>query len=45
MPTPNRCRHLDYGVDGLELFVQSDEAAEGVKAFGEKRDPDSVAYR
>ena len=31
--------------DALELFVQSDEAAEGVKAFNEKRDPDFGPYR
>ena len=31
--------------DALELFVGSDEAAEGVKAFNEKRDPDFGPYR
>lgn len=31
--------------DALELFVQTDEAAEGVRAFGEKRDPDFGPYR
>jgi 2-ketocyclohexanecarboxyl-CoA hydrolase len=30
---------------GLELFVDTDEAAEGVKAFTEKRDPDFGPYR
>lgn len=31
--------------DGLDLFVRSDEAAEGVQAFNEKRDPDFGPYR
>jgi naphthoate synthase len=31
--------------DGLDLFVDTDEAAEGVRAFGEKRDPDFGPYR
>ena len=31
--------------DALELFVGSDEAAEGVRAFNEKRDPDFGPYR
>ncbi len=31
--------------DGLDLFVGTDEAAEGVNAFGEKRDPDFGPYR
>jgi naphthoate synthase len=31
--------------DALELFVGTDEAAEGVKAFNEKRDPDFGPYR
>jgi 2-ketocyclohexanecarboxyl-CoA hydrolase len=31
--------------DALEMFVETDEAAEGVKAFGEKRDPDFGPYR
>jgi naphthoate synthase len=31
--------------DGLDLFVRTDEAAEGVRAFGEKRDPDFGPYR
>jgi naphthoate synthase len=31
--------------DALELFVATDEAAEGVKAFNEKRDPDFRPYR
>lgn len=31
--------------DALELFVSTDEAAEGVKAFNEKRDPDFGPYR
>ncbi len=31
--------------DALEMFVQSDEAKEGVTAFGEKRDPDFGPYR
>jgi naphthoate synthase len=31
--------------DGLEVFVGTDEAAEGVRAFGEKRDPDFGPYR
>jgi 2-ketocyclohexanecarboxyl-CoA hydrolase len=30
---------------GLELFVESDEAAEGVRAFTEKRPPDFAAFR
>ena len=31
--------------DALELFVDTDEAAEGVRAFNEKRDPDFGPYR
>lgn len=31
--------------DGLDLFVGTDEAAEGVQAFTEKRDPDFGPYR
>lgn len=31
--------------DALEMFVGTDEAAEGVKAFNEKRDPDFGPYR
>src|SRR5207302_345323 len=31
--------------DGLDLFVRTDEAAEGVRAFSEKRDPDFGKYR
>jgi naphthoate synthase len=31
--------------DGLDLFVQSAEAREGVQAFSEKRDPDFDKYR
>ena len=31
--------------DTLELFVEGDEAQEGVKAFNEKRDPDFSPYR
>ena len=31
--------------DALEVFVQTDEAAEGVRAFNEKRDPDFGKYR
>ncbi|HYZ93661.1 MAG TPA: 1,4-dihydroxy-2-naphthoyl-CoA synthase [Actinomycetota bacterium] len=31
--------------DGLDLFVRTDEASEGVRAFGEKRDPDFGPYR
>jgi len=31
--------------DGLDLFVRTDEAAEGVRAFSEKRDPDFDKYR
>ncbi len=31
--------------DGLDLFVRTDEAAEGVRAFSEKRDPDFDEYR
>jgi len=30
---------------GLGLFVESDEAAEGVRAFTEKRAPDFAAFR
>jgi 2-ketocyclohexanecarboxyl-CoA hydrolase len=30
---------------GLGLFVESDEAEEGVRAFAEKRDPDFAPYR
>jgi naphthoate synthase len=30
---------------GLELFVDTDEAAEGVRAFSEKRKPDFAPYR
>ena len=30
---------------GLDLFLGTDEAAEGVRAFGEKRDPDFGPYR
>jgi 2-ketocyclohexanecarboxyl-CoA hydrolase len=30
---------------GLELFVDSDEAREGVTAFGEKRQPDFARFR
>jgi naphthoate synthase len=31
--------------DALEMFVKGDEAAEGLKAFGEKRDPDFGQFR
>lgn len=31
--------------DGLDLFVETDEAAEGVRAFEEKRDPDFGPFR
>src|SRR5438093_1482311 len=31
--------------DALEMFVRTEEAEEGVKAFGEKRDPDFGPYR
>jgi 2-ketocyclohexanecarboxyl-CoA hydrolase len=31
--------------DGLDLFVRTDEAAEGVQAFSEKRDPDFDQWR
>src|SRR5687767_2517695 len=31
--------------DALEVFVKTDEAAEGVAAFNEKRDPDFGPYR
>jgi 2-ketocyclohexanecarboxyl-CoA hydrolase len=31
--------------DALEIFVESDEAQEGVRAFSEKRDPDFGPYR
>ena len=31
--------------DGLDLFVDTEEAAEGVRAFSEKRDPDFGPYR
>lgn len=31
--------------DALEMFVGSDEAQEGVRAFSEKRDPDFKPYR
>ena len=31
--------------DGLDLFVRSEEAREGVQAFSEKRDPDFGKYR
>ncbi len=31
--------------DSLELFVATDEAAEGVTAFNEKRPPDFAPYR
>jgi naphthoate synthase len=31
--------------DGLDLFVQTEEAREGVRAFSEKRDPDFGKYR
>jgi naphthoate synthase len=31
--------------DALEVFVQTDEAAEGVRAFNEKREPDFGPYR
>jgi 2-ketocyclohexanecarboxyl-CoA hydrolase len=31
--------------DALEMFVESDEAREGVRAFSEKRDPDFGPYR
>jgi 2-ketocyclohexanecarboxyl-CoA hydrolase len=31
--------------DALEMFVETDEAAEGVRAFSEKRDPDFGPYR
>jgi 2-ketocyclohexanecarboxyl-CoA hydrolase len=31
--------------DALEMFVRTDEAAEGVAAFGEKRDPDFGPFR
>ncbi|MGH2759010.1 MAG: enoyl-CoA hydratase-related protein [Actinomycetota bacterium] len=30
---------------GLDLFLDTEEAAEGVRAFGEKRDPDFGPYR
>jgi naphthoate synthase len=30
---------------GLRLFVESDEAQEGVRAFDEKRDPDFSQFR
>ncbi len=31
--------------DSLELFVQTDEAQEGVRAWNEKREPDYLRYR
>ena len=31
--------------DGLDLFVHSDEGAEGAKAFAERRKPDFSPYR
>ncbi len=31
--------------DALEIFVETDEAREGVQAFGEKRDPDFGKFR
>ncbi len=31
--------------DALEMFVESDEAKEGVRAFSEKRDPDFDSFR
>ncbi len=31
--------------DGLDLFVETEEAQEGVRAFEEKRDPDFGRYR
>ena len=32
-------------LDGLELFVDTDEAREGAAAFAEKRKPDFGPYR
>jgi 1,4-dihydroxy-2-naphthoyl-CoA synthase len=33
------------GFDALNLFVESDEAKEGVNAFNEKRKPDYGKFR
>jgi naphthoate synthase len=35
--------HLAF--DGLELFVHTEEAAEGAAAFAEKRPPDFTPFR
>ncbi len=35
--------HLAF--DGLEVFSHTDEAAEGARAFAEKRDPDFGRFR
>ncbi len=33
------------GFASLDLYVETDEAKEGVRAFNEKRDPEFGAYR